>query len=601
MATLMGSLKNFRFELPINRLDTRLYLRMLGYLRPYRTRFIIAILSALPVALTQGVVAWLVGPFTDKLLKDQDYTILLWVPVLLISATIIQGACQYINEYCTSYIGQKITQTMRLELFAKIATMELSYFKKSTVADLLTRYSQDPAQLQSAINDNLQDFIVKVASIIGLASVLFYRNWQYAILSLLIISVIVVPLSIISKKIRRMDHATRALTSSLYVMFIEYCNGYKIAKAFQLDRHFLELYERRLQDYFSVAMRINKAGIVLKPVMQMIASVGISVVFVIGVYQIQAQQMTPGDLTSFIVALILLISPIKTVGSIISKIQRILAPAERVFEKMDLVPTIQDAPASKTIGRFETIAFENVSFGYEPDKPVLQNINLSVDAGKTIALVGPSGGGKSTFVDLIPRFIDPETGRVTMNGIDLKALSLEDIRQQVAIVSQDAVIFNSTIRDNVTLGRLGASEAEVRKAMDMAYLTSWVDTLELNWETPVGESGALLSGGQKQRISIARAFLKNAPILILDEATSALDNESESIVQKALLNLLEGRTVFVVAHRLSTIQHADQILVLEKGRIVESGSHDVLLQNPEGLYHRLYHLQFRDDPQAVLI
>lgn len=582
------------FKLTFPRGDLKLYGRLLKFLKPYRTRFIFAVLASLPVALTQGAVAWVIGPFTDSLLQKQDFTQLLWVPVMLISASVIQGVCEYVNEYYTSYIGQRITEGMRQELFVKLSTMELAYFKKNTMADLLTRYCQDPAQLQTAVNNNLQDLIVRLASIVGLSAVLFYRNWQYAIVSIAIISVIVLPLSIISRKIRKMDHVTRALTSSLYFMFIEYCSGYKIAKAFQLDNYQQERYQRCLNDGFSAAMRITKAGIVLKPIMQMIASIGISVVFVIGVFQIQSGQMTPGDLASFIVALVLLIQPIKTVGGILSKVQRILAPAERVFEKLDLESKIQDPPNPKTIAQFETIEFKQVGFEYETEKPILQDINLVVHAGETIALVGPSGGGKSTLVDLIPRFMDPTQGQVLMNGIALQELSLSTIRQHLAIVSQDPVLFNTTIKANVALGKPNASAAEIREAMKMAYLTEWVDGLELGWDTPVGESGTLLSGGQKQRINIARAFLKNAPLLILDEATSALDNESEAIVQQALSKLLEGRTVFVIAHRLSTIQYSDRILVLEKGHIVESGTHEQLLFN-KGLYHRLYNLQFREN------
>lgn len=578
--------------------DLTLYRRMLGYLKPYRKRFIIAVLASLPVAGIQAGAAWLIGPFTDQLLREQDFSLLYWVPAALIIGTLLQGVCQYINEYCTSYTGQSLTQTMRIELFRKLGTMDLSYFKNNPVPDLLTRYCTDPAQLQSAINDNLQDLIVKVATIIGLAAVLLTRNWQYALLSLAIISVIVVPLGIISKKIRKMDHVTRALTTRLYIIFIEYCQGFKIIKAFGLDRFQQKRYDACLKEYFDTAMRINKAGILLKPAMQLIAMVGMSVVFVIGVWQIQTGQMTPGGLTSFIVALALLISPIKTVGSVITKMQRILAPAERVFEKMDLQSRIVDPPNPKTVDRFETLEFDHVSFEYEPDKPVLRDIQLRVKAGETVALAGSSGGGKSTLVDLIPRFYDPTEGRILLNGFDLRELSLHSIHSLIAIVSQDAVLFDTTIKENIILGKLDATDEEIRKAMEMAYLTDWVDSLELGWDTPVGENGCLLSGGQKQRITIARAFLKNAPLLILDEATSALDNESEAMVQQALATLMTGRTTFVIAHRLSTIRHADRILVMEKGAIAESGSHDELLEQGQ-IYSRLYNLQFRESPLAV--
>jgi subfamily B ATP-binding cassette protein MsbA len=572
--------------------DLELYKRLLTYLKPHKKRFILAMLTSLPVAGLQGALAWMVGPFTDRLLKQQDFTMLYTIPVALIAVVVVQGICQYINEYYTGYIGQCITQQLRSILFKKLGSMDLAYFKKNIWSELCSRYCIDPAQLQLTVNDNLQDLIVKIITIIGLAGVLLYRNWAYAIVSLVILSTMVIPLAIISKKIRKMDFVTRELSVKLFAIAQELVLGIKIVKVFRLVKRQEKQYEQCLHDLFGASMRIMKAGIILKPLMQIISTLGISLVFVIGVYQINQHQMTPGDLTSFIVALVLLISPIKTVGSVISKMQRIFAPAERVFEKMDLEPDLLESPKPKTVDQFNTLEFRQVSFEYELGKPVLRDVSFQVHAGETIALVGPSGGGKSTLVDLIPRFMDPRQGQILLNGIDLRELSFDAIHALMAIVSQDAILFNTTIKENILLGNLNASDAEVRKALEMAYLSDWVDSMEKGWDTPVGEFGCLLSGGQKQRVTIARAFLKDAPVLILDEATSALDNESEAVVQQALTKLLKNRTVFVIAHRLSTIKHADCIMVLEKGHIIESGTHEQLL-NQEGLYHKFYHLQFK--------
>lgn len=578
--------------------DLQLYWRLLEYLKPHKKRFIIAILASFPVATLQGAGAWLIGPFTDELLKKQDFSMLYFVPIALVGATIIQSVCQYINEYCSGYVGQSITQAMRSKLFRKLGVMDLSYFKKHSWSDIMSRYCLDPAQLQTSINDNLQDLIVKVATIIGLAAVLMYRNWLYAIISIAIISTIVIPLAIISRKIRRMDNVTRQISVRLFATAQEMTLGIKLIKVFQLRDYQTNRYEQTLKDLFSTSMRIMKAGLILKPAMQMITAVGISIIFVVGVWQIQQGQMTPGDLTSFIVALVLLIQPIKTVGSVLSKMQRIFAPAERVFEKLDIEPQIVESSHPKTLQTFETLSFENVSFEYESGKPVLQNINFTIKAGETVALVGPSGSGKSTTVDLIPRFLDPSQGRILLNGMDLRELSFESLHGLMAIVSQEALIFEGTIKENILLGKLNATDEEIRRAMEMAYLTDWIDSLELGWDTPVGEFGCRLSGGQKQRLTIARAFLKNAPLLILDEATSALDNESETIVQQALSKLLTGRTVLVIAHRLSTIKHANRIMVLDKGHIIESGTHEELLKHG-GLYHKLYHLQFRNEEGSL--
>lgn len=578
--------------LPWQSQDLSLYKRLLFYLKPHRKRFIVAMLTSLPVAGLQGALAWLIGPLTDTLLKKQDYTILYLVPLVLLIVVVVQGVCQYINEYCTGYIGQRITQELRSVLFKRLGSMDLAYFKKHIWSDICSRYCIDPAQLQLTVNDNLQDLIVKLFTIIGLSGVLLYRNWAYAIVSLVILATMVIPLAIISKKIRKMDFVTRELSVNLFAIAQELVLGIKIVKVFGLVKHQEKKYEQCLHDLFGASMRIMKAGIILKPLMQMISTLGISLVFVIGVYQINRHQMTPGDLTSFVVALVLLISPIKTVGSVISKMQRVFAPAERVFEKMDLKPALIEVPNPKSVTRFDTLEFCHVGFEYEPGKPVLQDINFLVQAGETIALVGPSGGGKSTLVDLIPRFMDPQRGQILLNGIDLHELSFDAIHALMATVSQDAILFNTTIKENILQGNLKASDAQVREALEMAYLSDWVDSLEEGWNTQVGEFGCRLSGGQKQRVTIARAFLKGAPVLILDEATSALDNESEAVVQQALMKLLKNRTVFVIAHRLSTIKHANRILVLEKGHIIESGSHEQLLTQ-EGLYNKLYQLQFK--------
>ncbi|MEM0950570.1 MAG: ABC transporter transmembrane domain-containing protein [Cyanobacteria bacterium P01_H01_bin.74] len=573
--------------------DAKLYIRMLYYLKPYRFRFLASMLSSLPVALMQGGAAWLIGPLTDQLLKEQDFSKLIIIPALLMGATVIEGCCMYINAYCSSYIGQGITLKMREELFAKLSTMEFSYFKKNAMPDLLTRYCSDPGQLQMAINANLQDLLIKLMTIIGLTAVILYRNWQYALISLFIISFIVWPLTIISKKVRHMDHINRELTSELYILFQEFYQGYKMIKVFNLDHHQIKRYNRCLQECFSAGMGIMKATIVLKPIMHLITATGLSAVFLIGVYQIQSKAMTPGDLTSFVVALVLLLQPIKVVGSVFSKMQRIFAPAERVFEKMDLPAQIQNPENPVAINEFKTLSFRAVSFSYEPENPVLQSISFDVTAGETIALVGPSGSGKSTLVDLIPRFMDVDAGEILMNGQNIKTLALKNLHQHFAIVSQDPVLFSGTIKENLLMGKLNATDDELKTAMAMAHLTDWVNTLEEGWNKQVGDSGGFLSGGQKQRVAIARAFLKDAPILILDEATSALDNESEAMVQEALSRLRVGRTAFVIAHRLSTIQHADRILVMQGGRIVEDGTHASLV-DAKGLYHKLYQLQFRE-------
>lgn len=578
--------------------DKDLYTRLLGYLLPYKTRFLIGFLAAIPAASLNSALAFLIGPFIDKLLKEQQFTILFVIPVAILAASLVQGICEYLSTYYTTYVGTAISQDVRSELYKKLTVMDQKYLNMSSPGDLITRYYSDPSRLQQAIVNHLQTFILESFSTIFLAGVLFYRSWQFAIVAILVISTIFIPLQLISKKLRRLDNQTQEIMATIYDIYNESIYASKVIKIFGLKNYQLKRFNKRMEDYFGTSMRLTRSGAILHPVMQLITATGISLIVVFGTMQVQAGKMTPGDMTSFLVALVLLYKPIKNVGSIVGKVQRIFAPAERVFEKLDLDPAIVENPNPVQLKNFQSLTFENVSFSYEPGKPVLQNINLDIKAGETIALVGESGGGKSTLVDLIPRFMDPSEGRVLINGQDLKNVSFDSLSSLFSIVTQETLLFDATIRENILLGSLGASEEDLQKAMEAANLTEFINSLEQGLETRIGPRGVLLSGGQKQRIALARAFLKNAPLVIFDEATSALDNESEAVVQEAMMKVMKGKTVIVIAHRLSTIRFADRILVIDSGKIAESGSHDDLLAQ-KGIYSRLFYIQFRHDPSYL--
>lgn len=578
--------------------DKELYKKLLAYLPRYKERFTIGFLASIPAASLNGLLAFLIGPFVDNLLKSHNYQILFIIPVALIAATLVQGVCDYISSYYTTYVGTAISQDIRLELYEQLSKMDQKYISTSSPGDLLTRYYNDPSRLQLAIVNHLQTFILESFSAIFLAGVLLYRSWQFAIVAILIISTIIFPLQIISKKLRRLDNESQEILATIFDIFNESVYGSKIVAIFGLKDYQMKRFRKRLKDYFGTSMRLARASAILQPVMQMITVFGIALIITFGTVKVQSGALTPGDMTSFLVALVLLYKPVKNLGNIIGKIQRIFAPAERVFEKLALQPAILEVDNPLEPSHFESLTFENVTFAYEPGKPVLKNIDLHVQAGQTIALVGESGGGKSTLVDLIPRFLDPVEGRILLNGDDLKTVSFKGLHSLMAIVTQDTVLFDASIRENILLGRLNASDEDVQKALEAANLKAFIDSLENGLDTRVGPRGAMLSGGQKQRIAIARAFLKNAPLLILDEATSALDNESEAAVQDAMINIMKGKTVIVIAHRLSTVRFADRILVVEGGRIIESGRHDELLRK-NGSYTRLYMLQFRHDEGYV--
>jgi ATP-binding cassette, subfamily B, bacterial MsbA len=572
--------------------DQALYLRLLSYLKPYKTRFIIGMLASIPAASLDGVLAYAVGPLTDRMLKDHDYSILMWIPALLLGATLVQGVCFYISNYCNYYIGTAISRDLRTKLFSQVIKMDLAYFKRFTTGELYSRYVSDPGTLQQAIVTNLQDFVIQLFSFLGLAAVLMYRNWIFAFVAIAVISTIVVPLQVISKRIRKLDHDSNQNLAQMISVFTEAMWSSKLIIGFQLEKYQSKRFERALKDYFNTSMRILKTGTWLKPLMQLIAAGGISGIVVIGAMQVQSGKMSPGDLGSFIVALVLLYKPVKTLGNIFGKVQRILAPAERVFEKLDARSALPEPENPISMDRVNSIEFKDVQFEYVLGKPVLQNINFTAQAGEIIALVGQSGGGKSTLVDLIPRFMDVTGGQIQINGVDIRQVSTDWLRSQIAIVSQDSMLIDGTIRENILLGRLDATEADILEAVQLAQLGELIESLPLGLETPTGKNGTLLSGGQRQRIAIARAFLRNAPLLILDEATSALDNESEALVQDALMSIMKGRTVFVIAHRLSTIQCANRIMVVDRGEIIETGDHQALI-DLNGIYSKLYHLQFR--------
>lgn len=576
--------------------DKVIYSRLLVYLKPYQNRFFMGLAASIPASSLEGLVAFFSGPLLDKLIKGGDYNFLMWVPVIIVGFSILQGVFEYISQYCTTYVGNNISIDIQTEMYDHLLGMDLGFYKANTFGELATRYSSDPQKLQQAIVSNLQGLLIQFFTMIFLAGVLVYRNWELAVIALCIISLIVVPLVYISQKIRHLDHITREAQAEVSSLYQETIYGVREVKSFSLYSHMRRRFNWCRQKLYDTTMATNKKNILLSPIMQLIASFGIGAIVYLGTLYVQGGRMTPGDLASFLLALLLLYKPVKVVGSTLGKISVILAPAERVFRVMDLVAGIQSPANPVEIGTVESLEYRGVEFSYQrggENKPVLRDINLTIQAGDMIGIVGTSGGGKSTLIDMISRFIDPSEGQVLVNGTDLRQVDINELRSKVAMVSQETMTFGGTIRENILMGNLNASTEELEGALRVAHLSDWVKSLPEGLDTPVGDRGSLLSGGQRQRVAIARAYLKNAPILILDEATSALDNESEAIVQDALLGLMQGRTVITVAHRLSTIRHANRILVIEDGLIIESGTHEELVAH-KGVYHKLYSLQFRD-------
>lgn len=579
-----------------NRDDVSLYKRLLGYLYPYRKRFLLGFFASIPASSLNGLVAFLMGPFIDHILKTQQYSVLFYLPIGIVGVSLIQGAFDYMSNYNTTYVGTAISQDLRLQLYKHLNKMDLKLINANSPGELMMRYYNDPSTLQQSIVNHLQTFITELFSGLFLAGVLFYRSWTFALVAIGIISFIFIPIKIVGEKLRKLDHESQQIMANIYNIFYESIYGFKVIQIFGLKPYQLKRFEKALKDYFGNVMRLTRASAILQPLLQLIPAIGVGLIVLFGSIQVSKGTLSPGEMTSFLVALILLYKPIKNVGNILGKVQRIFAPAERVFEKLDITPSIAESEYPIELTQFESLAFEKVSFAYHPEQPILKDINLSLRQGETIAFVGQSGGGKSTIIDLIPRFMDPNEGRVVINGHDVKDVSFASLASLFAIVTQETLLFDATIRENILLGCLNASEEQLQEAIQISDLSEFIESLPDGLNTKIGSRGVRLSGGQRQRIAIARAFLKNAPVLIFDEATSALDNESEAAVQDAMMSMMANKTVILIAHRLSTIRYADRIMVVEGGQIIEQGTHDELIKL-QGTYFRLYALQFRHDTE----
>lgn len=565
--------------------------RIFEYLFRFKYRLIVAILIAFPAGGADGFIAYIIRPVLDNVLINKNKQLLFLLPIGVIAIFVITGVCKYIQVYFSRYVVQSFLRDLRSELYEKFQKLTISYHDVNTSGTLISRLTNDTALLEHITTDVLQIFISRGISAIVLTGVIFYQNWLLALLCIIVTSVIIYPIAVLSKKIRRYTHQMQTAMADLTSVLNENLQGMKVIHAYNLQKKQTERFNKENNMYFGRYMKQSQAFALLPSIMQVIGAIGIAVIIWYGGYLVITDQMTTGALISFIVAFLLLYTPIKTMGRSYADVSKALAAAERIFSIIDLDQEVLESSNPVELKEIrKQISFKNVNFSYNKTE-ILRNINLDIKIGEILAIVGPSGSGKSTLVNLIPRFYDVTSGTLTIDGQNVNELSLRSLREKIAIVSQDTFLFDGSIIDNIRIGNNNATEEEIINAAQLAYVDNFVKNLPEAYNTRVGERGVMLSGGEKQRISIARALLKDAPILILDEATSSLDNESEAIVQKALSNLIKDRTVFIIAHRLSTIKNATRIIVLEKGSIVESGSHENLMENG-ATYQHLYEMQF---------
>jgi subfamily B ATP-binding cassette protein MsbA len=575
--------------------DVKLYKLLLARVKPYWPRLAFAMVLMLFVAGATSAMAYLVKPVLDDIFMAKNRSMLYLVPPVVIGLYAVKGACAYGQQYLMQWVGQRIVTQYRIDLYAHLQRLSLGYYDRVPTGQLMSRITNDVNQIQGAVSSVVTGVLKDAFTIVGLCGVIIYRDWFLAIFALGVFPLCVIPLVKFGRRLRKISTRSQETMADVSVLLHETIVGARIVKGFCREDYEARRFAAEAWRLFKLRMKDVSTRALSSPLMEFLGGLGIAAIIFYGGYQVIEGTSTPGTFFSFLTALIMLYEPVKRLSGLNNEIQNGLAAATRVYQVLDTVPQIVDRPGAVEVPPLQKeIAFRDVSFAYEPGKPVLQGINLTVPVGQVVAMVGTSGGGKTTLVNLIPRFYDVDQGAVLIDGVDLREATLASLRGQIAIVTQQTILFNDTVRANIAYGRDGAGDDEVWAAAEAAYATDFIKRLPQGLDTTIGEGGVLLSGGERQRLSIARALLADRPVLILDEATSNLDTESEMFVQKALENLMRGRTTFVIAHRLSTVKRADRILVISGGRIVEEGRHQELLEK-DGAYARLHRMQFDVD------
>ncbi len=566
---------------------------ILPYFKPYIFRTVLALGLAVPIGALDAVIALSLKPYMDVVMLDKQMQSPWYIPILIIVFTTIQGTLNYLATYMNDWVGGRVTNDLKKDLYNKLMHLTSAFFDKQTSGKILKSYNNDADRSCAGLLSNIKMCISRVFSSISLVGVLFYNSWQLAIIAVFVLGCAMIPLLKIKSAIKGVYNKSEGENAKVLTTYNEAFAGNKIVAAYNLYDLKSKQFKHLIDNVFGLRMKITQHVGWLSPMMHIIVSVGIGAVIGLGSFLIVSGKLTAGQFVSFITALIMLYTPIKGLGNNAKSMTTCMCAMERVVSKLDKKPGIKDKKDAVNFPDFnDKITFEDINFSYVKDKPVLKGVSFEVKKGETIALVGNSGGGKTTIVNLLPRFYNLKNGKISIDGTSINDIKINDLRNNIAIVFQDNFLFEGTIRENIMLGNLKASEEQLNKAIKNSYLEDFIASLENGLDTQIGERGVLLSGGQKQRIGIARAFLKDAPILILDEATSALDNQAEHIVQQAIDNLMKDRTVFVIAHRLSTIQNANRIAVINNGYLTEIGTHDELLTIPNGDYKKLHAMQY---------
>ena len=568
--------------------------RIVSYLRNYRLRLLGAFLCSVGVAALQAVNAWLVKPVLDDIFIARNQELLMILPLIILGVAILKASFSYGQSYLMGYVGQWLVADVRQQLFIHIVRLPIRFHDANTSGRLMARVISDVNEMSNAIPSVLKDIFQQGLTFVALIGVAFYQNWKMATVVLVVLPLSGYVLIRIGKRIRKLSRKGQESIGSMASVLKEAFTGIKVVKAYGQEEKEGQRFFLMNKAFRRAQVKSSQTSAMSSPILEVIAVCGISFIIWYGGGLVIADEMKPGEFFSFLTAMFMSYAPIRKMSGANASVQRALAGAQRVFSVLDLDSELSKDEGKRTLPPIKhKLEFSNVSFTYEGAKASsLDNVNLTVPVGEVVALVGASGSGKTTLVSLVPRFYRPTQGTVTIDGIDIRSVDRSSLRRQIGIVSQETVLFDDLIRNNIAYGRPDATEEQIIEAARAAYAWEFIERLPNGLDTFVGENGLKLSGGQRQRLAIARAILRDPPILILDEATSALDSESEKLVQQALANLMKARTTLVIAHRLSTVQHADRLVVMKRGRIEEIGTHAELLQKG-GLYTRLYQTQFQ--------
>ena len=571
-----------------------LYLRILSYIKPYMHRLIFAMFCTIMAAAGNLYSPWIIKDMIDEVLADKNGTMLNWIAASIIAIFVVRGLFWYGQNYLMSYVGQSVIIDIRAAVFKKLQRLSVSFYDKNKTGTIMSYVTNDVNALQSAMVENTIEMITEGFILIGSVVAMIYLDWRLTLFTVCTFPVVLWFMEFFGKKIRKTGGRIQECTADITSVLQESVASARVIKSFVREDYEVDRFDVENRANFRANMKNAQLMATLTPVVELVAAIGVTMIIWYGGNNVINGTITAGSLVAFLTYAVNISNPIKRLTRVIGNIQKALAAAQRVFMIIDMPEEIAESRDAKQLPEVSgKVEFQNVSFAYDDKGNVITDLSFSVKPGEVIAIVGPSGAGKSTIANLLPRFYDVNKGDIKIDGHSVREVTLDSLREQVGIVPQETMLFNGSVYNNILYGRLDATKEEIEAAAKAANAHDFIMQLTDGYETKLGDRGVNLSGGQRQRIAIARAILKNPRILILDEATSALDTESERVVQEALDRLMVGRTSFVIAHRLSTVKNADKILVLEKGNLVESGTHDELLAL-DGLYAHLYKIQYRN-------